>query len=30
MPGGLDKVWNYYQGRFWEMNPVDEKKFIVK
>ena len=30
MPGGLDQVWNYYQGRFWVMNPVDEKKFIVK
>jgi hypothetical protein len=29
-PGGLDQVWNYYQGQFWEMNPVDKKKFLIK
>jgi len=26
LPGGLDKVWNYYQGQFWEMTPYESKK----
>lgn len=25
MPSGLDQVWNYYQGSFWSMEPVDFK-----
>jgi hypothetical protein len=26
MPSGLDQVWNYYKGGFWEMTPVEIKK----
>jgi len=22
MPSGLDQVWTYYQGQYWEMTPV--------
>lgn len=30
MPSGLDSVWTYYQGQFWEMTQVDRNKFKVK
>jgi hypothetical protein len=30
MPGGLDSVWNYFQGQFWLMTPVDRDKFKIK
>lgn len=25
LPGGLDSVWNYFQGQFWGMTPYENK-----
>lgn len=29
-PGGLDQIWYYMKGQFWEMKPVDNTKFKFK